>query len=226
MTFLKKEMLRTTKPTPIVVVVVFLIVAAVVSVGYITALAILAPEQLAEAAVTATDVICTGCVGTTDIADGGITSTDLADNAVTSAKIGSGQVANSDIRTNAVTTTKISDTNGVQSVDIVDGQVGSADIADGGITSTDIASGAIKPNVHMVRSSTPTTIAAGSSGTATVDCPSGEILTGGGFSSSSRIVRVFQNFPSDQNTWSVAEANDGGASSDLTAYAICIGPSP
>src|SRR5919109_52496 len=142
MTFLlkRKEMLRTTtKPSRIVFVLVA--AAAAVSVGYITALAILAPEQLAEATVTASDVVCSGCVGTTDIAD----------SAVTGAKIGSGQVANSDIATSAVTSSKISDTSGVRSVDIVNGQVTSADIADGTITSTDIASGAIQLNVHEVQ---------------------------------------------------------------------------
>jgi hypothetical protein len=73
----------TTKP----ILVVFTIVAAVVSVGYVLVLAVLAPEQLAEATILATDLICNGCVGTSD----------LANDAVTSAKIGSGQVGASDI---------------------------------------------------------------------------------------------------------------------------------
>jgi len=55
-----------------------------------------APQQLAEATVAASDVVCSGCVGTSDIADG----------AVTSAKIGSGQVANSELATSAVTSIK------------------------------------------------------------------------------------------------------------------------
>src|ERR671918_1304581 len=96
MNFLKEEMLRRgkTRPGPVVFV---LVAAVVISVGYIMALAILAPQQLAEATAAATDLVCSGCVGTSDIAD----------SAVTSAKIGSGQVANSDLASSAVTTTKI-----------------------------------------------------------------------------------------------------------------------
>jgi hypothetical protein len=105
-------MLRTNKPTS--VVVVFSIVGAVVSVGYIMALAILAPQELAEAQAAATDLVCSGCVGTSDIAD----------SAVTSANIGSDQVRNSDLGISAVTSNKISNTDGVQSVDIVNGRVG------------------------------------------------------------------------------------------------------
>jgi hypothetical protein len=81
----------------------------------------------------ATDLICGGCVGTSD----------LANNAVTSAKIGAGQVGASDIANSAVTSSKISDTNSVTSVDILNGEVTSADIRDGTITSKDIAPGAI-----------------------------------------------------------------------------------
>jgi hypothetical protein len=113
MTFLKErrsEMLRTTtKPG-----VVFLaLAAAVVSVGgCVLALAILAPEQLAEATVTASDVVCSGCVGTTDIAD----------SAVTSAKIGSGQVKTTDLGASAVTSSKISDGT-ITSTDLASGAV-------------------------------------------------------------------------------------------------------
>lgn len=71
MTFLKRrEMLRTTTTIP--TRIVFVLVAAAVaniSVGYVLALAILAPEQLAEATAAATDLICDKCVGTSDIAD-------------------------------------------------------------------------------------------------------------------------------------------------------------
>ena len=118
------------KPSPILF---GLIAATVVSIGFIASLAILAPQQLAEAAVTAADLVCNGCVGTSDIAN----------NAVTSAKIGSGQVGGIDIANDAVTTAKISDTDGVKSSDVVNGEVKSEDIADGTITSTDIAPGTI-----------------------------------------------------------------------------------
>ena len=65
--------------------------------GYVLFLAILAPEQLAEATTAATDLVCSGCVGTSDIAD----------NAVTSGKIANGQVKAADIATDAVTAAEI-----------------------------------------------------------------------------------------------------------------------
>jgi hypothetical protein len=273
----------TTKPSRVVFVLVAAV--AVVSVGYVMALAILAPEQLAEAAVTATDVICDGCVGTTDIADGAVTTTDIAN----------GQVKNADIGTNAVTTGKISDTNGVYSVDIVDGQVYSPDIADvtivssdladsavtssklaggavntvaiadgavktetiadgavtsakivdgqvtgldisssrgvtssnivdGQVNTVDIADNAVKPNIHRVVGSL-TTIAPGGSGSATLDCPAGEILTGGGFGVVFGM-RVLESYPLDGNTWRVSALNENPVNANFRAYALCIGPSP
>jgi hypothetical protein len=59
------EMLRiritTTKSSPVVLA----LAAAVVSVGgYLLFLAILSPEQLAEATAAASDLVCSGCVGT------------------------------------------------------------------------------------------------------------------------------------------------------------------
>src|SRR5918999_189781 len=122
MTFQKiriREMLRE-KPNRVVFVLVLAI--AVVSVGYIMALAILAPQQLAEATAAASDLVCSGCVGTSDIAD----------SAVTGSKIGSGQVANSDIATNAVGSAKIGS-----------GQVANSDIADSAVTGSKIGSGQV-----------------------------------------------------------------------------------
>jgi hypothetical protein len=163
--FLKKEMLRT-KSTRIVFVLVA--AAAVIFGGYVLALAVLAPEQLAEATVTASDVVCSGCVGNSDIApnavgsgkiaDGQVKAADIATDAVTAAEIGSSQVGNSeiaddavssaeiedfkianiDIADSAVTSRKILDNFGVYSVDITDGQVRGADIGDGQVSSLDI----------------------------------------------------------------------------------------
>ncbi|HEU4822919.1 MAG TPA: hypothetical protein VFS97_05795 [Nitrososphaeraceae archaeon] len=70
MTFLKRrEIFSTAKPTRTIVFAIVAGVAAIVSFGYIMALAILAPEQLAEATRAATDLICDGCVGITDLAN-------------------------------------------------------------------------------------------------------------------------------------------------------------
>jgi hypothetical protein len=169
------------------------------------ALAILAPQQLAEATAAATDLVCSGCVGTSDIAN----------NAVGSAKIGSGQVGNTDIATSAVTTSKISDTNGVYSVDIVDGQVGTADLA----------SGAIKPIIHSNFGSF-VSLGSGESAGTFADCPSGEIITGGGFDSTKNNLRTHNEYPQDADTWVVYGVNEGTDTLSFAAKAICMGPSP
>jgi hypothetical protein len=236
MTFLKRrrEMLRTNKPSRIIFVLVAAV--AVLSVGYIMALAILAPQQLAEATAAASDLICSGCVGTTDIADSAVTSakigsgqvanSDLATSAVTSAKIGSGQVANSDLATSAVTSSRISDTIGVQSVDIVNGQVSSADIADHTITGTDIADGAINILQRIVVGN-EVSVPPFHAEIARANCQPGEGLTGGGFYTSSDGLKIQSSRPEDGDTWGAVarnESNDNTAY--VIAYALCSGPGP
>jgi hypothetical protein len=224
MTFLKKEILRTTtKPRRIVLVLVAAV--AVVSSGYILALAVLAQEQLAEATTAATDLVCSGCVGTTDIADSAVTSpkigsgqvanSDLATDAITSSKIKAGEVKNSDLASSAVTTGKISDTAGVQSVDIVNGQV----------KTEDIANDAIKPNVHIVLGNADF-VSNGEIARSDANCPSGEILTGGGVGAGDNM-RIIKSYPLDVNTWHAAGFNNAVIDDGFVqSYAICIGPSP
>jgi hypothetical protein len=139
-------------------------------------------------------------------------TSDIATSAVTGSKIGSSQVSNSDLGTGAVTTGKISDTNGVQSVDIVNGQV----------KTEDIASGAIFIN-HRLLWSGGVDVEPGETTSDTEDCPAGEILTGGGFSSEPPI-RVFFSAPSDVNTWMVQGINEGETSATLAASVSCIDP--
>jgi hypothetical protein len=237
---LKKEML-TTKPT---LVLLALVVAVVISVGYILALAILAPEQLAEATAAATDLVCDKCVGTTDIADNAVTTgkiangqvkaPDIATDAVTAAEIGSSQVGNSEIADDAVTSAKIgddqvttfdiSDSLGVISADIADGRVFSIDIGDGQVSNRDIANDAIQPNVQRVEGSI-TPIAPGSTKSITLDCPAGRILSGGGFGVVVG-VQVFASSPLDGDTWEVVARNQNPVNAGFRAYALCIGPSP
>jgi hypothetical protein len=250
MKLLKKEILTRTTAKPELVVFA-LISAVVISVGYVLFLAILAPEQLAEATAAATDLVCSGCVGTSDIADsavtsskigsgqvtsgdiatnavtstkipdGGVGNSDLATSAVTSTKIGSGQVANSDIASSAVTSSKISDTAGVQSVDIVNGQVGSVDIADGQVTTEDIASGAIFINRFLI-SGGGTNVEPGETISTSEDCPDGTWMTGGGFQSSDPQIRVFFSGPGEGDTWMVQGINEGETSASLAASVACI----
>lgn len=202
----------TTKPG---LIVAFALVAAAASVGYVVFLAILAPQQLAEATAAATDLVCSRCVGTSDIAD----------SAVISAKIGSGQVGNSDLASSAVTSSKISDTSGVQSVDIVNGQVASADIADGTITSTDIARGAIKPKVLTVHG-VAVTLVPGEQNHSFADCPLETILTGGGFQIGTLDVKIYNNYPYDATRWVVSGVNQGTSDAVFQSFAQCALPSP
>jgi hypothetical protein len=212
--FLKKILSTTAKPSRIVFVLVA--AAAVLSVGYILALAVLAPQQLAEATAAATDLICDKCVGTSDIGD----------NAVTSAKIGGSQVKNSDIAGDAVTSGKIADGQ-VFGSDIAAVTIGSSDLADSAVTSSKLAGGAVKPNLYRVVGPAKT-IDPGSSGNAFVDCPAGTILTGGGFVplSSVELPRITSSHHQDENTWVVSAFNEQRSVIRLQAVVICIGPSP
>ena len=199
------------KPSPLII---GLIAAVVASAGFIAALAVLAPQQLAEAATTATDVICDKCVGTTDIAD----------NAVTSTKIYNGQVKNGDLGSNAVTTGKIADGQ-VYSSDIADVTIGSSDIADSAVTSSKLAGGAVKPNVHSVRGSL-TEIAPGTTGSALTDCPAGEVVTGGGYAAPNSGLQFYANSPWDVNTWFVGARNEARGDLSFYPYALCEGAFP
>lgn len=82
-------------------------------------------------------MVCTGCVGSTDIADGGVSLADLAPNSVDSSKIVDLSVGLADLAPNSVDSTKILDgtvslldlaSNSVDSSKIVDGSIGSADV--------------------------------------------------------------------------------------------------
>jgi hypothetical protein len=149
-----------------------------------------------------------------------VTSSEIADNSILSVDIGNGQVTAEDIGQGQVRTGDILDGQ-VYSVDIRDGQVGSVDIGNGQVTAEDLASGAIQISIVVGE---PVDVFAGMSDSQTVDCPSGEILTGGGFSSDGSI-RVMSSHPSDENTWFVEGLNvggTGGTSAPLTPYALCV----
>ena len=60
------------------------------------------PVQQAIAAVIATDVQCTGCVGTSDVAGNAITAAKIKDNEVKAAEIATNAVGSSEIATDAV----------------------------------------------------------------------------------------------------------------------------
>jgi hypothetical protein len=180
--------------------------------GYLLFLAVLAPQQLAEATTAATDVVCNGCVGSGDIADSTIQSVDIRN----------GHVANADIATDAVTSGKI--LNGqVASVDIGTGQVASVDIGTGQVATADIASGAIQLSLSR-QTSDAAALPPGAAAIVTVECPSGTILTGGGYSGGDPVI-VTENLPADPDRWWVKAHNTSpDIHSSVTAYALCIDP--
>ena len=101
----------------------------------------------------------------------------------------------------------------------------STKIADSAVTSSKLAGGAVKPTVHIVKGNTISALPH-NTGVTSVDCPAGEILTGGGYSAGT-FMQVYINNPADGNTWSVVGWNDNsGYNMDLSAYALCTGPFP
>jgi|GEM_PF-807333 len=103
-------------------------IAIVIAVGAFAAGSFFAPPvQQAIAAVIATDVQCTGCVGTTDIAGNGVTAAKIKDGEVKTAEIGTGAVTNGKIANNSVGTLKIIDES-VAAVDIGPDAVGASEI--------------------------------------------------------------------------------------------------
>ena len=65
------------------------------------------PVQQAIAAVIATDVQCTGCVGNADLASSAVSNSKIASNAVTSSKITDGTITAADLAADSVAASEI-----------------------------------------------------------------------------------------------------------------------
>jgi hypothetical protein len=135
-------------------------------------------------------------------------------------------VTTGEIADNTIRSADISNTAGVHSVDIVNGQVASADIQDRTIRRGDVAANALSPSIQIVNSGTKELGPGSGDVYVPADCPSGYRVTGGGFSSSSYLT-VFNSLPLDVNTWQVGARNDHpSVPGGLNAYAVCMGPIP
>lgn len=196
------------------------------------------------------DVACTGCVHTTDIADGTILSADLSSNSVRSAEIDDNTIQSIDIGTGQVSSEDIMDLFGVASIDIIDGQVTSADIATNGVDFTDIAPDAVR-SAHIldgqVGSAEIATDAVGpselannvvyyqfisfnfspnTSATGFVPCASGDRIIGGGFDNigDNSDVRIFDSAPDTvNNRWYVTAKNENlFVTRQVQVFAICL----
>ena len=65
----------------------------------------------------------------------------------------------------------------------------------------------------------------GSVNTAYANCPTGEIVTGGGFEAQAGEIDIEQNEPYDSDTWTVSGHNRITLERALTPIALCIDPS-
>jgi hypothetical protein len=158
---------------------------------------------------------------------------------------GRGFITSAMIADDTIVSADLKDGSAVRSSDIVDGQVNTADLADDAVTTDKIRDGEVKEedldpsielggeageggtlDVHIVHGD-GTLLGPGLVGEDSVDCPAGEILTGGGYESDLSTMSVFDNHPRDANTWFVQGYNKSTFGEDrLVAYALCAGASP
>jgi len=93
-------------------------------------------------ALTADDVVCVRCVGTTDINAGAVTGGRIANNAVNSAKIRDGSINSIDIKDGAITTSKISNAS-IGAAKIKDGVITNIKLKDNAVSTTKIKAGSV-----------------------------------------------------------------------------------
>jgi hypothetical protein len=131
-------------------------------------------------------------------------------------------VTTGEIADNTIRSADISNTAGVQSVDIVNGQVGSVDIGtgqvasvdigDGQVTTADLARDAIRLNVQQVAGEA-------GEGFASVSCPDGTVVVGGG--GSTRVTSaISHSVPNEDGSgWQVGTVDP---TIPIVAVAVCL----
>jgi hypothetical protein len=79
------------------------------------------------------------------------------------------------------------------------------------------------PGNPQVNFTSPATISinAGASAGTQVSCPSGSLLSGGGFADQENAV-VYNSSPTNGSTWEADLTNNGTASTELSVYAMCL----
>ena len=109
-------------------------------------------KQTSAGVGSSNDVVCVGCVGTTDLADNAISSTQVALNSLTADDLGPDSVGLSEIGTNAVGPDEIAPdavgaseivADAVGAAEIFANAVGSSEIATDAVGSAEIAAGAV-----------------------------------------------------------------------------------
>lgn len=168
---------------------------------------VMSPVPQAIAAVIATDVQCTGCVGTAD----------LAGNAVTSVKIKDGEVKTDDIAAGAV-----------GSLRIKDNDVKTQDIAPGAVTKAKLGADVLDTITTTRRIVTGIAVNPGASWYGQVACLTGEAMTGGGYSgyTLNNGLQFERSFPTSTNSWRVEAANPTSSTQYFDVYVVCAKLSP
>jgi hypothetical protein len=170
-----------------------------------------------------------------DLVPGSVTRSKLQKNAIGADQIAAGAVTSSELRADGVKNVNIAD-NAVKSANIANGAVtrakiasgaiGGTQIADGSITAADLGPGAALPKV-VVRTTTAT-VPDGPAQNVELTCGAGEVALSGGYSSVPPAdANVLQSRPTPAadgarpTGWSVIVKNSTGASTQISAYAIC-----
>jgi hypothetical protein len=74
----------------------------------------------------------------------------------------------------------------------------------------------------VVKSQSAGAIPSGGVSNTTVSCDAGQTAIGGGVSSDTHLVGVFDSFQSSAGAWTVGAGNFGSGTANATAYAICL----
>lgn len=78
------------------------------------------------------------------------------------------------------------------------------------------------PVAESVTTGAPVSVPPGGHGLATVTCPSGKIVSGGGGSTSGFDIEFTDSYPSG-NGWLIRGTNHGSSTQQLTARVVCLG---
>lgn len=74
----------------------------------------------------------------------------------------------------------------------------------------------------VIKSTAVPGLPSGSVATRQIPCDPGQVAIGGGLSSDTRLVGVFDSFQLNPSTWQVGAGNLGGGPANVTMYAVCL----
>jgi len=167
--------------------------------------------------------IVDGTVRTIDLHDSAVDSTKVADQSLTANDLGPDSVGSEEIAENAVGSSEVAP-DSLNAGDLAANSVTSSEVADNSLTAADLGPASVRSSELgpiVVRTSAPQAIAAGASGSVSVDCAPGETLISGGGQPANFGVEMTSSRPSG-NGWLYQAKNNNGAASTLTAFALCL----